>query len=220
MKYEDILPWIGRLRAIDNESGKILYDFVLEAKPERILEIGFFHGKSTHFMAAALDELGRGQITSIDLEEVRSCTPSILDLGKSSGLGKYINPIFSPVGSQWELRSLIRDNTSEGRCTPIYDLCFIDAYHSWEKAGMDFFLSDKLLKPGGWMLFDDLAWSFSSSPSWRMRPETQAMPQEFRDAPQVGEVFELLAKQHPDYENFSISNNWGWAQKKKTVGSR
>jgi hypothetical protein len=133
-----------------------------------------------------------------------------------TALAPYINPIFSDVGSAWEMRKLIVESTDEeGHCKPVFDFCFIDAFHSWEMAGIDFFLADKLLKPGSWLLFDDLQWSFENSPSWGQLSTTKAMAPDYRSAPQVGDVFRYLVMQHPGYENCRIENNWGWAQKKR-----
>ena len=81
-------------------------------------------------------------------------------------------------------------------------------------AGIDFFLADKLLKPGSWLLFDDLQWSFENCPYWGELPATKAMTPDYRSALQVGDVFRYLVKQHPGYENCRVENNWGWARKK------
>jgi len=49
--------------------GKTLYDYVLEHKPETIVEFGILHGYSTVCMAQALKDLGRGTIIAYDLWE-------------------------------------------------------------------------------------------------------------------------------------------------------
>lgn len=66
MKCEDILRKIGRLPATENANGPLGFGFTLEKKIENILEIGFFHEKSIGSMAAALDELGRGKVATIE----------------------------------------------------------------------------------------------------------------------------------------------------------
>ncbi len=213
MKFDHILSEIGQLPVISNDDGKRLYDFILNSNTRSILEIGMFHGKSTLFMASALDEIGEGLIDAIDLVSAQFIKPNIVELAEHLGLQSYINPIFSNLGSQWELRKIISMSTLDGKCHPKYDLCFVDGYHSWERAGLDFFLCDKLLKPGGWIIFDDLCWSFANSPSWKDLPETKSMPDDYRSAHQVGEVFELLVRQHPSYEEIKIVGNWGWARK-------
>lgn len=42
------------------EQGQIVYDFVKNSDIENILELGFAHGTSTCYMAAALDEKKAG----------------------------------------------------------------------------------------------------------------------------------------------------------------
>jgi predicted O-methyltransferase YrrM len=180
-----------------------------------ILELGFCHGKSSAYMAAALAAKGTGLVTTIDLRRVETRTPNILEVAAMTGLASYIRPIFSDVGSAWEMRKMIMEQTDDtGQCRPLFDFCFVDAFHSWEMTGIDFFLVDKLLKPGSWLLFDDLGWSFENSPSWRELPATKAMAPEYRSAQQVGDVFRYLVMQHPAYENCRIDKDWGWAQKK------
>lgn len=207
---------IGDLPPTPLEECHQLYAFVLTNPVWRILELGFYHGKSSAYMAAALADKGSGLITTIDLRAAQSLKPSILEVAAMTGLVSYIEPNFSHVGSAWEMRQMICEGTDEaGRCKPVFDFCFIDAFHSWEMAGIDFFLADKLLKPGGWILFDDLQWSFQNSPSWGELPATKAMAPDYRSAQQVGDVFRYLVMQHPGYENCRIENNWGWAQKKQ-----
>ena len=48
---------------------------------------------------------------------------------------------------------------------PIYDYIYVDGSHAWEIDGLAFFLLDRLLKPGGYMDFDDYGWSMAASPA-------------------------------------------------------
>jgi len=212
----DLDAKIGRLPATATDQCHRLYEFVLANPVSHVLELGFYHGKSSAYMAAALAAKGRGLITTIDLQSARAYRPSILDVAAMTALAPYIKPIFSKVGSAWEMRKMIVERTEVGsHCDPAFDFCFIDAFHSWESAGIDFFLADKLLKPGGWLLFDDIQWSFEASPSWSTLSSTKAMAPDYRSAQQVGDVFRYLVMQHPGYENCRIEDNWGWAQKKR-----
>ena len=54
-------PW-----GVTEEQGRLLYSFILREEPEQILELGCGIGTSACYMAAALAELGRGRVTSID----------------------------------------------------------------------------------------------------------------------------------------------------------
>ncbi len=53
----------------ENDLGKTLYDFILQYKPKKIVEIGILGGYSTIVMAQALDEWGEGHIFAYDLFE-------------------------------------------------------------------------------------------------------------------------------------------------------
>lgn len=214
MKFSIINEKLKNLFGIDEQYGEFLYNHIVSNQICSILEIGFAHGKSTCYMAGALDELNKGRIITIDLQSAFKKTPNIIQLSESLGLEKFIKPIFSEVSSNWELRKLIIEQTEQGFCKPIFDFCFIDAFHSWEMASLDFFLSNKLLKPGGWIVFDDLNWSFSKSPSWQSLEKTRKMPEDFRNANQVGEVFDFIVRQCSDFENFKTENSFGVAQKK------
>ena len=46
-----------------------------------------------------------------------------------------------------------------------YDFCFIDGAHTWDTDGFAFCLVDRMLRPGGWIIFDDLNWTHAHSPT-------------------------------------------------------
>jgi predicted O-methyltransferase YrrM len=50
-----------------NDLGKTIYEFVLEKKPNRVIEFGCLHGYSTVCIAMALKELGGGKLICYDL---------------------------------------------------------------------------------------------------------------------------------------------------------
>ena len=99
---------------------------------------------------------------------------------------------------------------------PIFDFCYIDGAHDWYVDGFAFFLVDKLLKPGGMIIFDDMNWCFASSPSLKNTTRVQRMTDDEKNTPHIKKIFDLLVKQHPDYHNFNMmyNNQWGVAQKK------
>jgi hypothetical protein len=92
----------------------------------------------------------------------------------------------------------------------------LDGAHTWDTDGFAFFLVEKVLKPGGWILFDDLRWTYSSSPALKDRPSVRDMNPEARDHPQMSAVWEQLVLPHTSFGNFSADENWGWAQKIRT----
>lgn len=81
-----------------------------------------------------------------------------------------------------------------------------------------FFLVDKLLNPEGWLLFDDLQWSYAGKLDEGKKASDgisiyEMGPDEIQQ-PHIELIFQLLVMQHPDYANFLIKDNWwAWAQK-------
>ncbi|UCC18380.1 MAG: class I SAM-dependent methyltransferase [Promethearchaeota archaeon] len=214
MKFNDIVMILKDIPHIGIENGKILYDFIRVKKFNHILELGFAHGTSTCYMAAALKENGLGVITTIDRDSAKERKPNIFNLSEKLNFEEIITPIFAEKSYNWELMKIVEKNTIQGKCTPVFDFCYIDGAHTWEVDGLAFFLVEKLLKPGAWILFDDIEWTFEQSPALKDSKIVKKMPEEERKTPQVKKIFNLLVSQHPNFENLKISKGWGWAQKR------
>ena len=164
MKFEKIHSLVGHVPFISKENAQILYDHILKYEPENILELGIAHGTATCYMAAALEELGKGTITSVDLKSAaETYKPSAEDQLKSCGLEKYAQVLRYTSGYTWFLHDAIETNTHNDVCQPVYDLCIIDGPKNWTIDGAAFFFVDKLLRKDGWIIFDDYHWSYASA---------------------------------------------------------
>ncbi|MDJ0569896.1 MAG: class I SAM-dependent methyltransferase, partial [Pleurocapsa sp. MO_192.B19] len=109
---------------------------------------------------------------------------------------------YEPVSYNWRLMKLIEEQKT-------FDFCYLDGGHDWYNTGYAFFLVDKLLQPGGWILFDDLDWTMEHiDAKWALKK-----PLEERITPQVRKVWELLVQTHPNYTNFQERGSWGYAEK-------
>ncbi|MCK7467676.1 MAG: class I SAM-dependent methyltransferase [Desulfosudis oleivorans] len=188
--------------------GKTITDFIIQNKTKNILELGFYHGVSTCYLAGAVDELGEGLVVTIDKEEARAKSPNVEELLEKLNLQKYVKIYYEPRSYLWRLMKMIEDPS-----TPKFDLCYIDGGHNWYETGFAFLLVDKLMAPGGWVIFDDLDWSYDKCPYMRELEWVKQLPEEERLTPQVRKVYELLTKQNSSYHNFKEENNWGYAQK-------
>ncbi len=216
MTFNRIRDNIGDIPLMSAEDGKILYEFILATRRRRILELGFAHGTSTCYMAAALEEQGDGSIVTVDNTSAREREPNIFSLLERTGLSPFVTPLFSEPSYTWELKNMIERQTSGNVTVPCFDFCFIDGAHAWEPDGLAFFLVEKLLVPGGWVLFDDLDWTYDRS-SIRNDDWVKAMPDDYKATPQIDRVFSLLVLQHPSFEHFRREGRWGWAQKKSDL---
>ncbi len=224
MKYDEVVTLLGSVggqAATTPKAGRLLYEFVRRSGAQRVLELGFAHGNSTCYMAAALDEAGTGSILTIDRESASSREPNINALLDRTGLHRYVTPVFAHNTYNWELMRLLQNYRDGRRTRPIFDFVFIDGAHTWEVDGFAFFLVDKLLQPGGWLLFDDVHWTMAASPTIRDSERVRALPDEEKNTPQIMRVFGLLTMQHPDYSDFTVKGNWAWAYKNpsQTIGA-
>ena len=108
MKYETIRSHLEGIPFMDPDRAEVLFNFVLQKKPSECLELGFAHGASSCYIAAALEELGRGHLTTVDLTSLAETRkPSIEDLLSTAdwrgGIESYQtrrNPGGSP-GALW-----------------------------------------------------------------------------------------------------------------------
>lgn len=205
MTPEDVDTIVRGIPYMDLAHGRTMTRFVRDHGIRDVLELGFAHGVSTCYLAAAVEKVGR--VTTIDLDSARARTPNIEQLVGACGLRKVVTWYFEPTSYLWRLMRFLQATPR-----PEFDFCYIDGAHTWED-GFAFFLVDKLLRPGGWVIFDDLDWTFSSSVRLRDTARVQSMPVAERTTPQVRRVFELLVMAHPGYTDFKVESAWGYARK-------
>ncbi|WBU53117.1 hypothetical protein [Paracoccus sp. SCSIO 75233] len=96
----------------------------------------------------------------------------------------------------WSLMKLIEQNHA-----PIFDYCFLDGAHTVALDALNFFLCDKLLRPGGHMDFDDYSWRLRGSsldPS-KVSDISLQYTEEQIDAYQVKMIVDLLVKRDDGY---------------------
>ena len=213
MEFEDIRAIVGEIPVMTPTEGRIIYDYIRRLQPDQCLELGFHHGTSSCYIAAALSENEFGHLTTMDVCSALERRPNVNELLDATGLSRFVTPVFADRSYTWELMKLIERQSSGGRCEPLFDFCYIDGAHAWETDGMAFFLVEKLLRPGGWILFDDLPWTFATSPTLKDQEWVKKLPEDERCTPQIGRVFNLLVRQHSSFSEVFTTEDWGWARK-------
>lgn len=208
MNTHEIKQIVGNTPHMSLAQANRITEFIRENEIKDILELGFEHGVSTCYMAAALEETGVGSIVTIDLEKARTLTPNIEHLLEKCGYRDMVTYYFEPTSYTWRLMRLLEENS-----TPRFDFCYIDGAHNWFVDGFAFFLVDGLLRPGGWIIFDDLDWAYATSPILRDSDLVKSMPQDQRVTPQIRKVYDLLVKPHPSYGDFRVQDGWAYAHK-------
>jgi predicted O-methyltransferase YrrM len=215
MEFDQIAATVRGLRNMTPEQGRRIYDHVRETRPRNILELGTSYGVSAAYMAAALDANGDGRITTVD--HVRSNSPTELLSRLDPAVARRIEFVRIPHSSYaWWLKEQVAARMGPaGQCEPCYDFVFLDGAHNWTVDGLSVVLIEKLLRPGGWLLLDDLNWLPRSDPHGaRERGIFFPLSEHERNAPHVREVFELLVRSNPAFSEMRVEDAWwAWARK-------
>jgi len=218
---EQVHESLGSLPYMTIRQARRLTEFLEQHQLRDCLELGFFHGVSSAYIADSLRTRGSGHLTTIDLEAARARQPNIDKVLADLELTDWVTVYYEPRSFTWRLMKMIDEHPQ-----PRFDFCYLDGGHLWDTTGFAFFLVDKLIRPGGWLLFDDLNWSVApradalrregkSFPTWMAR-----MTEEEMQTMQVRKVWELLVKRHSGYGDFIEEGQWGFARKKEQLTSR
>ncbi len=211
MTNDEVKAIVGDTPHMTRMQADQITQFITGNRIRSILELGFKHGVSTSFMAAALARSGGGSIVTIDLESARALRPNVEQFLDRIGERDRVQVFYEPTSYTWRLMKFLDEDP-----TPRYNLCYLDGAHDWFVDALAFFLVDRLLKPGGWIIFDDIDWTYASSPTLRDSEHVRQMPEEERTTAQVGKIYDLLVKTHPDYGDFRREGDWAFARKKPT----
>src|SRR3954470_14611095 len=121
MKFDQIKQALHGVPIMTAAQGKVIYEHVLEAKPVEILELGTARGVSSAYMAAALDELGRGKITTLDRAQlVCDPPPEQQAFAKAPELLRYVR-FERPADSSyvwWLARQVEQRSDADGNVEP------------------------------------------------------------------------------------------------------
>lgn len=198
------LPYMTEPQALLLETIINKYDLV------DLLELGFYHGKSSIYIGAIMKARGRGHLTTIDLKHAQTRTPNILQLIEHTGYKNLITPIFAHRSYTWELAKMIQKNKN-----PIFDFCYLDGGHNFDNTALGVSLLSILMKPGGILILDDLNWSIEKSPFYNNTPEkVKRYSDDEKCAMSVRMVWEEILPKFGFRQIKEITDfSWGIAQK-------
>jgi predicted O-methyltransferase YrrM len=137
---------------IPMEEGFFLKSIVSEFKPLTSLEVGLGFGISALFICDALSQLPDARHIVIDPHQLRGGPTHIsfegvgLENLRKAGYESLVE--FHDAPSQLALPSLVSQGVK-------IDFAFIDGWHTFDFASVDFFYVDLLLRPGGVVVIDD-----------------------------------------------------------------
>lgn len=136
---------------ISKEEGKLIQDSIQSIKAEISLEVGLAFGTSALFICDSLVKTKRTKHYVIDPYQMYENSYGGIGLNNLKKAG-YENIIkFIEKSSHLALTELESQNIQ-------IDFAFIDGWHTFDHALVDFFLVDKILKIGGIVIMDDSDW--------------------------------------------------------------
>lgn len=175
---------------------KATLQFLGTTECRTIAEIGVYVGETSEGLARFLN--GLGMLHLLDYEDqVLNVQRRLRKLGYDNVIA-HGNSRKLLDSYNWSLMKLLQQHTG-----PIFDYVFIDGAHTWNVDGLTFFLVDRLLRPGGYVDFDDYSWSLANSPSLRpcVFPLTAELyTSEQISVAQVALIVDLLVKPNPRYQ--------------------
>lgn len=233
MKFDDVWAKVGHLPYTNKERSQRLYDLVFDNKMHDTMELGVAYGKTLAVTLAALHEIKAqdpyvegAEADGYDLVEAKEWfTPSAEETIKSLRLpdnpycGHAHARVFRDrVSYQWSLLCSVRVAClfPSGR-TP-YDLVFLDGAHNCFHDVGAFFMAERLLNPGGYLIVDDLPWVPSKGMTAPMIWGTninEAWSEEQRNTPHMQWIWDCLVKTHPNLTDFDESDPWWGVCRKK-----
>jgi predicted O-methyltransferase YrrM len=157
--FDQVTEKFGDLNFMNDKRAGLMRELILAEGARNILEVGFWKGKSSAYFAAILEDRGGdGHLTTIDRTIVRDKTPNIASVLEALGLSHRVTPIFAERSHTWVMARML-----EQKPRPQFDFCYFDGGHTWDMTALGLTLVDMLLKPGGFLVVDDLDWTINGS---------------------------------------------------------
>ena len=147
---------------ISPEHGQFMGLLTRLTRARKALEVGVFTGYSSLAASMAMPE--DGQLIACDISE--EYTSSARNFWEKAGVANKIDLRIAPAAET--LQQLVNDGQDNS-----FDMAFIDA----DKTGYDTYyeLTLKLLRPGGWLMIDNVLWSGTVADPEKTDPDTLAL---------------------------------------------
>ncbi len=143
---------------MDPGRGRWLAQFLRDQNIRRCLEVGILHGSGTCWIAGAIAHIPGAKVWALDLPSSAQLDPNAESLLAKLGLsvggcgdGSLVHICRDVAGASWTLVRMLR-----WRPRWRLDFAYIDADHTLESTLLYWYLAGQAIRPGGWILFDDI----------------------------------------------------------------
>jgi predicted O-methyltransferase YrrM len=207
--FDEVARAIAGIPFMSPAQGRLVYDHIRATGARDVLELGTAHGVGAAYMAAA-----GARVTTVDFAGA-AYDPSPEETARRAGVSFTIVRDFSTY-TWWLKEQIAARSDAHGNVTPAYDFVYLDGAKNWTIDGLAVVLVEKLLRPGGWLLMDDLEWTYGQDPG---REATDGivhreLSERERSEPHLRAVFDLIVAQHPSFTELRRQDEWwGWARK-------
>jgi predicted O-methyltransferase YrrM len=148
--YSALNPRNQRPTYMDQAEGALLQRMIAAVRPSVTLEIGMAYGISTVFICEALARLPHAA-THIVMDPLQGRMWRNIGLRnvKAAGYGDLVRFFEEP--SEYCLPRLAQEGTQ-------IQLALIDGVHTFDQCVVESYYIDRMLPPGGAIVFDDVSW--------------------------------------------------------------
>jgi predicted O-methyltransferase YrrM len=196
------------------DQGRVVYDHVRATRPHEALELGTAHGVGAAYIAAALEPGAR--LVTVDFAGA-AYDPAPEDVLARAGVADRVDVVREFSSYTWWLKEQVRARSdADGNVEPRFDFVYLDGAKNWTVDGLAVVLVEKLLRPGGWLLMDDLDWTYADDPGREATDGVvhRELSEPERTEPHVRAIFDLIVAQHPSFTELRVQDEWwGWARK-------
>jgi hypothetical protein len=195
------------------EYGQLLYEFITTNQLSIGLELRATSDISTVYIAGAIEALGGGLLRSVHQGLPKKQDYDVRSALQATGLSDFVSIYEEPKSYSWRLMKFLQEDIYE-----YFDFCVIDEGTTWAGVGFACCLVERLLKPGGWIILNNLNFSFRES-SNRDAAWVLGKQEDEQITRQVRCAFELLIQANPRFGSFRKRGSLAYARKTEAIWS-
>ena len=221
--FDELVRRIDNAPWMTSRQGAQVWEHFRRTTPDVVLDIGTCYGTSAAYMAGALRAFGGTRVVTVDsaqFDDRSDAAQWCRALWDRCGVTDLIEMVRIPYSNYaWWLMEQVRGATTAGRCEPQFDFVYLDGAKLITLDGASVALIEPLLRPGGWLLLDDLDWTFAEHdgqvPVVRYGEDLEyTLSSAEMETPHLRSVFDCIVRLHPGFVEFTDDGVWGWARKR------